>query len=133
MEYKIKNTNGYYFPRTERWIMDTFNLNLIESVIYQLILNKGFITWTPEWLGEVCKCSRRTVIRVLDKFIDREIMTKRTFNVSEDGVRLRTVYVALYEKTGKRDMNVVQSLLETGYKKIMLEYTDKKTYNKKKL
>lgn len=130
-EYKIID-NGFYFPRTERWVMDTFNIGLFEAMVYQMILNKGFMTWTPEWLASVCHCSRRTVVRALDKLIELGALTKRTFNTTDDGVRLRTVYVALYDAQGLRNEDVIQSLLEQGYQKIMLDYSEKRYYKKKK-
>lgn len=132
MEYKIID-NGFYFPRTERWVMDTFNVGVFEAMVYQMILNKGFMTWTPEWMASVCHCSRSTIVRTLDKLIELEALTKRTFNTSENGgVRLRTVYVALYDGNGKRDADTIQSLLNSGYQKIMLDYAERRYYKKKK-
>ncbi len=130
MKYKIID-KGFYFPRTEQWIMDTFNISVFEAMVYQMILNKGYMTWTPEWLASVCRCSRSTIVRTLDKLINLEVLTKRTFNTSDGGVRLRTVYVALYDSNGKRDNNLVQSLLEAGYEKIALDYAEKRYYKRK--
>lgn len=130
-EINLKNKDKY-FPRTERWIMDSFGLNAERAMIYQMILNKGFITWSLGWMGEVLGCSRDKVKDTLKLFCDMEIITRRTINVQESGVRMRTVYVALYTIDGKRSDDEIEYLLSQGIYKLSLEYGVKKTYKKRK-
>lgn len=131
-EYIINTEhNDFYFPRTERWIVDTFNLNMPDAVFYQMILNKDYITWTPAWLATVLGVSEKTVRRTLDKFLSMDIIAKKTISV-EGGARMRTVYVALYTKEGKRSDSEIRKLLAQGVDKLQKMYEDRRYYNTKK-
>lgn len=131
MEYKIID-NGFYFPRTEQWIMDTFDLKVDRALLYQVILNKGFITWSQEWMASVLRCSVDKIKDMLKELLDKEIIAKRSFNISDTSIRMRSVYVALYDVNGKRSDEQVERLLAAGKKKIELEYSEKRFYRKKK-
>lgn len=130
-EYKIID-NGFYFPRTEQWIMDTFDLRVDRALLYQVILNKGFVTWSQEWMANVLRCSVDKIKDILKELIDKEIVIKKSFNVSDSSIRMRNVYVALYDAQGKRSDELVNRLLAEGEKKIELEYSEKRYYKKKK-
>lgn len=132
MDYLIKDPGDFFYPKTYQWINDTFNVAVDRAVAYQMIIDKGFLTWTPEWFAEVLRYSRSTVKRILDDFVEREMVKKRTINTSTDGYRLRTVYVALYTRAGKRSDEEVEYLLQTGIKKITSEYANGKQYNRKR-
>lgn len=128
MEWKIIKNNDFYFPRTERWVIDTFNLKLDEATFYTMIMNKKYITWTVDWMANVLNTSPSTIKRTLNKFVDMGIVERRT--VSPDGTRKRSVYVALYEESGLRPSEVVSNYLELGLKKISMEYGEKRYYKK---
>ena len=48
-----KRNDGFYFPRLDRWIMDSVNLKLVEAMIYNLILIKGYLIWDYGYVGKV--------------------------------------------------------------------------------
>lgn len=130
MEYEINiKNNMFFFPRTERWIMDTFDLDTVESLLYQIILSKNFMTWTPQWLGTIMKLSESTVKRMLNRMVEREIIAKRTFNLY-GSARQRTVYVALYTIEGKRSAQEVSRLFYLGKTKIEQDYSERRFYKK---
>ncbi|MCM1324152.1 MAG: Lrp/AsnC family transcriptional regulator [Acetobacter sp.] len=131
MEYKIKDRGEFFYPKTYSWIVDTFKLKCIEAIAYQMILDKGFITWTVDWFANVLGISPRTMHRMLDKMMDMGIITRYSVNTAEEGVRMRTVTVALYERTGKRSKELVDTFIERGVERIFLDYSDKRTYKRK--
>lgn len=129
-EYEIIKNNDFYFPRTDRWIMDTFNLKLDETILYKMIMDKEYVTWTVTWMANIMNCSDKTITRILDKFIDMEIMIKRT--ISPNGAKKRCVYVALYNENGKLPDNEVKNYIDLGLNKILLDYGVKRYYRKRK-
>ena len=129
MEWKIIKNNDFYFPRTERWVIDTFNLKLDEATFYTMIMNKKYITWTVDWMANVLNSSPSTIKRTLNKFLEMGIVTRCT--VSPDGTRKRSVYVALYEDTGKRSDALIENYLNLGLDKIGSEYGEKRFYKRK--
>lgn len=132
MEYKIIKTNDYYFPKTERWIMESFGLNAERAMFYQMILNKGYICWSQDWMAEVLGCSRDKIKDTLKLFVDMDIVAKQTVNVAQGGVRQRSVYVAKYTSNGKRSDAELESLLKDGVRRLFMDYEEKRYYKKNK-
>lgn len=131
MEYKIKDPGEFYYPKTHRWIVETFNFKCIEAIAYQMILDKGYVTWTIPWFANVLGISTRTLDRMLEKMVNMGVILRRSINTTEEGVRMRTVTVALYDRDGKRDSSVINSLVSKGIERINLDYADRRAYKKK--
>lgn len=121
--YKINLKNkDFYFPRVERWVMDTFNLKLTETILYGLILVKGRIIWDYSYIGKILNLSKATAFRLVESLVNKGIVEKRTklFN----GNRQRTVLVALYTKEGLRSQVEINRLFNDGFNQIA-EYYEK--------
>ena len=130
MEWKIIKRDDFYYPAVQSWITDTFNLKPIEAILYAMIINKKYITWTEEWMGKVLRCSSKTIGRILDKFVDMQIVEKRT--ICPNGERKRNVYVALYADAQRRDSSEVNLYISLGLDKILSDYGEKRFYKKRK-
>lgn len=131
MDWTIKKCNDFYIPRVERWILDTFNFNYEYGALYQMILNKGYVTWTQDWIADVFKISKSKVKRILKDLIDREIILSISMNTSDNGVRLRNIYIPLYDANGRLPEEQIKLLIAQGKRKVKLEYSDRKSYKKK--
>lgn len=132
MEYDVNLKNeDFYIPRTGKWILDTFKINLEKAVLYQTILNKGYMVWTPEWIGTVFGYSKDKVKDMLKYLVDIGAITKKTVNVGNGSTRCRCVYVALYTIEGKRNEGEIEALLRKGEQKLEIDYAEKRYYHKK--
>ena len=130
MEYSVDLRNdGFFFPLTERWIVDTFNISLEQAIIYQMILNKGYIVWTLDWLSKVLGYSRNKLLRQLDDMVNRDILIRYTMTI-DNGSKKRTIYVAAYTKEGKRPENQIASLIHKGKERLLCDYGKKRYYRK---
>lgn len=115
--YEINKQNeGFYFPRVDRWVMDTFNLKLQETILYGLILTKGFIVWDYSYIGKVLNMSKATVFRLIEGLMYKGIIEKRV--KLYNGNRQRAVIVSLYTSDGERDRSQVESLFRQGFEKL---------------
>lgn len=131
MDYEINLTNNeLYFPRTERWIIDSFGLDLESAVLYQMILNKDYVTWTLDWLAHVMGWSRMKLIRKLDNMVEQGILYRRTVSV-QGSTRKRTVYIAMYTQEGKRSDETILTLFKKGLYHIQCDYSGYKNYRRK--
>ena len=120
MDYEINLTNNeLYFPRTERWIIDSFGLDLESAVLYQMILNKDYVTWTLDWLAHVMGWSRMKLIRKLDNMVEQGILYRRT------------VSIAMYTQEGKRSDETILTLFKKGLYHIQCDYSGYKNYRRK--
>ena len=121
--YEInKQNDGFYFPRLDRWIMDTFNLKLVEAMIYNLILIKGYIVWDYSYIAKVLALSTKSVCRVVQKLRDLGIIEVRS--KLYDGNKRRNVLVCLYTNKGLRDQAQIESLFRQGFEKLDTYYID---------
>ena len=131
-EYNIDVGEDLYFPRTERWVMDSLGLKLDYAVYYQMILNKGYVTWSRQWTAHVLGCSEEKVKDMQVYMVNKGVLAKRTDNTDKGGNRRRSVYVALYTREGRRPDYEVEQLLQAGMNKITLEYSEPRYYKKRK-
>ncbi|MCM1324199.1 MAG: hypothetical protein NC218_08550 [Acetobacter sp.] len=93
-------------------------------------MNKKYITWTEEWMAKVLRCSSKTIGRMLDKFVELDMVQKRM--ISPTGERKRNVYVALYADAKRRPEAEVVRYLELGVEKILTEYGEKRYYKRRR-
>lgn len=128
MEYEIKKKDSMYFlPAVEEWIFESFGLNLLEGILYKLILQQKSFVWTSEYAGKVLRVSGRTVCRAVDTLVKKEIIKKY---YTSKGSKTRWVLVALYNSEGRiPTIEVIQNKNE-GEKKVELE--ERKHHLKKK-
>lgn len=133
MEYKINLiNNGFYFPLTERWIIDTFHISLEAAIIYQMILNKGYVVWTLDWLSKVMGYSKSKLVKQLNYMVNEGILIRHTMPVG-DSSRTRTIYVAAYTKEGKRSEDEIKVLISQGRERLLCDYGEKRYYKRKTL
>lgn len=128
MEYEIKKKDSIYFlPAVEEWIFESFDLNLLEGILYKLILQQKSFVWTSEYAGKVLRVSGKTVCRAVDTLVKKEIIKKY---YTSKGSKTRWVLVALYNSEGRiPTIEVIQNKNE-GEKKVELE--ERKHHLKKK-
>lgn len=118
MDYIIKNKNdGYYFPKIDMWVLDDLKLDLRQAMLYTMIMNKGYFTWTSDFTGKVLRCSGKTVLRTLEDLERKKVITRKLYIVN--GKR-RSVCVALYTVEGKRNPEQIIRLLDQGKQKLFL-------------
>ena len=126
MEYEINlEFDEYYFPRTERWILDTFHLDTFEAVLYQMILNKEYVLWTYEWIGRIMGASESTIKRIINKMVKMEILYRVPVHIN-GGCRIRNILIAAYTRDGKRSPQEVNNFIAKGRTKIKIEYEGNK-------
>ena len=100
MNYEIKKKDSIYFlPTVEEWIFESFKLNLLEGILYKLILQQGSFVWTSEYTGKVLRVSGKTICRAVESLVKKEIIKKF---YSNKGSKTRWILVALYNVEGKR-------------------------------
>lgn len=128
MEYEIKKRDSIYFlPAVEEWIFESFNLNLLEGILYKLILQQKAFVWTSEYTGKVLRVSGKTIQRAVEVLTNKEIIKKY---YTTKGSKTRWVLVALYNSEGKiPSFEIIQHKTE-GEEKIELE--ERKHHLKKK-
>ena len=111
-----KRNDGFYFPRLDRWIMDSFNLKLVEAMIYNLILIKGYLIWDYGYVGKVLACNPKTVGRTIQKLKEMQIIEVRT--KLYDGNKKRNVLVGLYTVEGLRSDWEIENMFRLGFEKL---------------
>ena len=75
MDYEIKKKDSIYFlPTVEEWIFESFKLNLLEGILYKLILQQGSFVWTSEYTGKVLRVSGKTICRAVESLVKKEII-----------------------------------------------------------
>lgn len=117
MRYVINTKNNdYYIPRLDRWIMDSFDLKLIEAIMYNLILIKGYLVWDYSYIGKVLACNPKTVGRVIQRLKELELIEIRT--KLYDGNKKRNVIVGLYTIDGLRSDEDIANLFRLGFDKL---------------
>ncbi len=108
--------NDYYIPRLDRWIMDSFDLKLIEAIMYNLILIKGYLVWDYSYIGKVLACNPKTVGRVIQHLKDLELIEIQT--KLYNGNKKRNVIVGLYTIGGLRSDEDIANLFRLGFDKL---------------
>lgn len=128
MDYEIKKKDSIYFlPAVEEWIFESFDLNLLEGMLYKLILQQKSFAWTADYAGKVLRVSEKTIRRAVDSLVKKEII-KKYYTVK--GSKTRWVLVALYNSSGRIPMTEVIQNKNEGEKKVELE--ERKHHLKKK-
>lgn len=109
-----------YFPRVDRWVMDTFHLSLQETMLYGLILIKGFMVWNYEYIAQVLAISKPTVFRLVDGLVKKKVIEKRVKYYK--GNVQRSILVGLYTIEGHRAQAEIEELFIEGEKKLNKYY-----------
>ena len=117
-----KKNDGKFFPKVDRWVMDTFNLKLQETILYGLILTKGFIIWDYGFIANILNMSKPTVFRLIDNLVKKEIIEKRV--KLYDGNKQRAVIVSLYTSEGLREDWEIENMFRLGFEKLDSYYND---------
>lgn len=117
-----KKNDGKFFPKVDRWVMDTFNLKLQETILYGLILTKGFIVWDYGFIANVLNMSKPTVFRLIDNLVKKEIIEKRV--KLYDGNKQRAVIVSLYTSEGLREDWEIENMFRLGFEKLDSYYNN---------
>lgn len=117
-----RKNDGKFFPKVDRWVMDTFNLKLQETILYGLILTKGFIVWDYGFIANVLNMSKPTVFRLIDGLVKKEIIEKRV--KLYDGNKQRAVIVSLYTSEGLREDWEIENMFRLGFEKLDSYYKD---------
>lgn len=119
--YQIDLRNkDLYFPRVDRWVMDTFHLSLQETMLYGLILIKGFMVWNYEYIAQVLAISKPTVFRLVDGLVKKKVIEKRVKYYK--GNVQRSILVGLYTIEGHRSQAEIEELFIEGEKKLNKYY-----------
>lgn len=109
-----------YFPRVDRWVMDTFHLSLQETMLYGLILIKGFMVWNYEYIAQILAISKPTVFRLVDRLVKKKVIEKRVKYYK--GNVQRSILVGLYTIEGHRPQAEIEELFIEGEKKLNKYY-----------
>lgn len=116
MNYEIKKKDSIYFlPSVEEWIFESFKLNLLEGILYKLILQQGSFVWTSEYTGKVLRVSGKTICRAVESLAKKEVIKKF---YSSKGSKTRWILVALYNVEGKRLYTEIITDKNRGERKI---------------
>ena len=129
MDYEIKKKDSIYFlPTVEEWIFESFKLNLLEGILYKLILQQGSFVWTSEYTGKVLRVSGKTICRAVESLVKKEIIKKF---YSNKGSKTRWILVALYNVEGKRLASEIIADKNKGESKISQDEHKHHLRNKK--
>ena len=112
MDYEIDKTRqDLYLPVLKYWIHDTFDTNLTESMIYNLILREGFLTWTSDYIADYIYCTGKTVKLALKKLCNLGIFKKILIPYR---TKKKWVLVSIYTEEGRRADEVIKQLIIKG-------------------
>ena len=112
MDYEInKCRKDLYLPMLKYWIHDTFGTNLTESMIYNLILREGFLTWTSDYIADCVYCTGKTVKLAVKKLCDLGIVKKILIPY---GTKKKWVLVSIYTEEGRRTDEEIKQLIIKG-------------------
>lgn len=129
MNYEIKKKDSIYFlPTVEEWIFESFKLNLLEGILYKLILQQGSFVWTSEYTGKVLRVSGKTICRAVESLVKKEVIKKF---YSNKGSKTRWILVALYNVEGKRLASEIIADKNKGESKISQDEHKHHLRNKK--
>ena len=123
MDYKINKDRMSFYLRTDFWILDSFDIDVMEGILYYLILKYEPFVWTSDYIAATLKTSKSTVLRMVKRLEDKELIEKLVINT---GAKNKWVLAALYNEQGLRPMQEINDALEKGQKK--LETLQKKNY-----
>lgn len=123
MDYKINKDRINFYLRTDFWILDSFDIDVMEGILYYLILKYEPFVWTSDYIAATLKTSKSTVLRMVKKLEDKELIEKLVINT---GAKNKWVLAALYDEQGLRPMQEINDALEKGQRK--LETLQKKNY-----
>ncbi len=110
------------FVHIDPYIFNFPQLKAYDLIIYARIANmkeKYYDTNIKE-LKKLTKLSIQTIYKSLNKMVDMELLAKRELTVK--GNIQRTIYVASYDKNGKRNPSEIKYALDQGEKRMREHY-----------
>ena len=131
MEYKIKPSTQ--FISKKEFIWRDLGLDSIDGDIYALTLSFGAFTGTYDDLRTKTGVkSLASIQKRINRMVDNGILARRKVQIA--GTMIRVVLCAVYEESGKRSQEIIDSYLSQGEIAITNYYLDKciiKTVKKK--
>ena len=118
---KKKNNTGIEFISIPMWILDDFNLNMVEAAYYSLLLTFNYLTWDYEYTAKVLHISKRSVSNVINKLKEKGIICIEKI---EFGSRSRSIIIPLYNKEGFIGSDAISDAIRKGRKALINYYND---------
>lgn len=112
------------FVHIDPYIFNFPKLKACDVIIYARIVNmkKKYYDTNIEELKKLTKFSAQTIYKSLNKMVDMELLAKRELIVK--GNVPRTIYVALIDKNGPRDLREVEMYLDEGEERMRQHYKE---------
>ena len=131
MNYEINPSNRYI--KKQEFIWRDLKLDSVDSDIYALVLNLGHYCGTYTDLMRITGIkSLASIQKRINRMVDNGILARRKVQIA--GTMIRVVLCAVYEESGKRSQEIIDSYLSQGEIAITNYYLDKcmiKTVKKK--
>jgi hypothetical protein len=122
MKYKKKKNNtGIEFITIPMWILDTFDLTMVEGAYYSFLLTFGYLTWDYEYTAKVLHISRRSVANIINKLKNKGIICIEKI---EFGSRTRSIIVPLYNEEGLISTEIIEGTIKKGKDSLTKYYND---------
>lgn len=123
MEYRIKDSRNKYYLKVNYWVLDTFDIDVLEGILYTLISSYEPFIWTADYIAAALKVSKSTVLRMVRHLEEIEAIKKIVVN---NGSKNKWLLIALYDLNGKRDLSTIEQIAKEGKSK--LQTLQKKNY-----
>ena len=77
MDYKINDSRINFYLRTDFWILDSFDIDVLEGILYYLILKYEPFIWTSDYIAATLKSSKSTVLRMVKRLEEKQLIKKK--------------------------------------------------------
>lgn len=122
MKYKKKKNNtGIEFITIPMWILDAFDLTMVEGAYYSFLLTFGYLTWDYEYTAKVLHVSRRSVANIINKLKSKGIICIEKI---EFGSRTRSIIIPLYNEEGLISTEILEGIIKKGKESLTKYYND---------
>lgn len=118
---KKKNNTGIEFITIPMWILDTFDLTMVEGAYYSFLLTFGYLTWDYEYTAKVLHVSRRSIANIINKFKSKGIIC---IEKVEFGSRTRSIIIPLYNEEGLISTATIEAIIKKGKDSLIKYYND---------
>lgn len=122
MKYKKKKNNtGIEFITIPMWILDAFDLTMVEGAYYSFLLTFGYLTWDYEYTAKVLHVSRRSVANIINKLKNKGIICIEKI---EFGSRTRSIIIPLYNEDGLISTEIIEGIIKKGKDSLTKYYNE---------
>lgn len=122
MRYKKKKNNtGIEFITIPMWILDAFDLTMVEGAYYSFLLTFGYLTWDYEYTAKVLHVSRRSVANIINKLKNKGIICIEKI---EFGSRTRSIIIPLYNEEGLISTEILEGIIKKGKGSLIKYYNE---------